>query len=729
MKVRMPIGLKIGVGFATLLCILIATGSYSVLHMRRAASGANDLSREYMPELSIASKVQTAMGNVRLWARAYSLSGDKAFIKSAREGLADLKVQLQAMAALAAKSEKLDGLKESAKKASESYAAYVAILDETERAIDAMDKEQTATGTSSLKIQERLEALKKKESTALNLDLKDKAEIGALLERLSGMDILTDIADNVSSIISASWKSQAQRNPKILLDAAALFKGTDALLAKLANRSDIKKELDDLKSEIDGMKASVERQSALISSIADITKRRATVSSGLQASCDEMSKDAGNDATVLANASSENLTSSSSLMTIGLWVSSLISIFVAFTITRLITRPLSHLVRVIKQVATGNLTQSVDVSSNDEIGDLSASTNQMVLSMRDRAQLANHIAEGNLTVDVKVLSKEDELGTAIGKMVGSLRNVVGEVYTAASNVASSSEEMSATAQQLSQGATEQSSAAEQSTSSMEEMVSSIQQNADNSKQTDKLAAKAAQDAHASGEAVMKSVAAMKEIAEKIRIIEEIARKTDLLALNAAVEAARAGEHGKGFAVVASEVRKLAERSQAAAADISKLSSAGVEVAEEAGEMLTKLVPDIRRTAELVREISAASSEQNAGAAQINKALQELDLVIQQNAASSEEMASTSEELASQAEQLQSSVAFFRLESIEREEVQERPSKPTIVGRPSRTKARKDRATPRRGDATEASEKGAKIIMDEPEPESGKANSDQEFERY
>jgi methyl-accepting chemotaxis protein len=154
---------------------------------------------------------------------------------------------------------------------------------------------------------------------------------------------------------------------------------------------------------------------------------------------------------------------------------------------------------------------------------------------------------------------------------------------------------------------------------------------------------------------------MKEIAEKINIIEEIARKTDLLALNAAVEAARAGEHGKGFAVVASEVRKLAERSQTAAAEISRLTVDGVKTADGAGQLLAKLVPDIQKTAELVREISAASVEQSTGAGQVNKAMQQLDQVIQQNAATSEEMASTAEELSSQAEVLQSAIAFFKVD--------------------------------------------------------------------
>jgi methyl-accepting chemotaxis protein len=196
---------------------------------------------------------------------------------------------------------------------------------------------------------------------------------------------------------------------------------------------------------------------------------------------------------------------------------------------------------------------------------------------------------------------------------------------------------------------------------MEEMASSIRQNTDNAMQTEKISIQSSVNAKESGKAVIETVAAMKEIATKISIIEEIARQTNLLALNAAIEAARAGEHGKGFAVVASEVRKLAERSQSAAGEISGLSSRSVAIAEQSGEMLTKMVPDIQKTAELVQEITASSKEQDTGAEQINKAIQQLDQVIQQNASASEEMASTSEELSSQAEQLSDAVAFFRID--------------------------------------------------------------------
>ncbi|WP_420265418.1 methyl-accepting chemotaxis protein [Candidatus Magnetominusculus dajiuhuensis] len=281
--------------------------------------------------------------------------------------------------------------------------------------------------------------------------------------------------------------------------------------------------------------------------------------------------------------------------------------------------------------------------------------------VREMRELIGKVAEGDLTVAAEAKTEDDigMLAHGMNTMVGKLREIVASVRSAADNVAAGSNELSSGAQQLSEGATEQAASVEETSSSMQQMTSNIRQTTDNSRQTEAIATSAAKDALTGGKAVTEAVAAMKEIASKISIIEEISRQTNLLALNAAIEAARAGEHGKGFAVVASEVRKLAERSQKAAGEISELSASSVSIAEQAGTMLNKLVPDIRKTADLVQEITAASNEQNTGAEQINKAIQQLDQVIQQNASAAEQMASTSEELSSQSEQLQSVIAFFK----------------------------------------------------------------------
>ncbi|QXE84915.1 chemotaxis protein [Geomonas nitrogeniifigens] len=274
--------------------------------------------------------------------------------------------------------------------------------------------------------------------------------------------------------------------------------------------------------------------------------------------------------------------------------------------------------------------------------------------------ITKEIADGNLSVEVTPRSEKDELLKDLAAMVQKLSDVVLDVKQAADNVSLGSKELAENAENTSQGATEQAASAEQASCSMEEMSANIRQTADNAMQTEKIAVKSAADAQEGGKAVAETLAAMKEIAGKISIVEEIARQTNMLALNAAIEAARAGEHGKGFAVVAAEVRKLAERSQKAAGEISTLSTSSVEIAEKAEALLGEILPNIQRTAELVQEISAASTEQDGGAQQINQAIQVLDQVIQKNATVAEEMASTAEELSSQAAQLQSTVSFFQV---------------------------------------------------------------------
>ena len=284
--------------------------------------------------------------------------------------------------------------------------------------------------------------------------------------------------------------------------------------------------------------------------------------------------------------------------------------------------------------------------------------------IRNLVSLAQTVSQGDLSQTVTVQG-EDEMGEiqlACGDMVAQLRKMVQSVKSAADGISAASVQVASSAQMLSQGTSEQAASVEESCASLEQMNASIAQNADNSKQMEQMALKGADEVEQSGKTVSEGVDAMNSIAERISIVEAIAYQTNLLALNAAIEAARAGEHGKGFAVVATEVRNLAERSQQAAQEIGSLTSSSVRIAERSGTVLKDLVPSIRKTAELVQEVATASREQAVGVSQVNQAMTHMDQVTQRNAAAAEELSSTAEQMADQAKSLQELLTAFRIDA-------------------------------------------------------------------
>lgn len=341
----------------------------------------------------------------------------------------------------------------------------------------------------------------------------------------------------------------------------------------------------------------------------------------------------------------------------------------------LVIAAMNDIAAIAEQIANGNL--MVAAKERSEQDRLMMALNRMISALNDVVEMAEKIAAGNLTVDIRERGEQDRLMIALNSMVKRLHEIVIGVKASARNVAEGSLQMSRGAQEVADGASQQSAAAEQASASMEQMAANIRQSAENALQTEKIAIKSSADAQKSGEAVAHTVQAMQEIARKITIIEEIAQETRLLSLNATIEAARAHEQGRGFAVVAAEVRALAQRSHDAAEEINELTRSSLDVSGVAGEMLAQLVPDIRKTSELVMEITASSNEQSSGSAQINNAIQQLDQVIQQNTATAEEMASMAEELTSQARQLQIAMNYFTVndtgwETQEHAELDETP---------------------------------------------------------
>jgi len=279
-------------------------------------------------------------------------------------------------------------------------------------------------------------------------------------------------------------------------------------------------------------------------------------------------------------------------------------------------------------------------------------------------QCINELSEGNLNISIesKRADKDDDMGTlirAVNKLSAKLNTLVNEIGLNAAMLSSVGSNLNIKAQEMSSRNSNQANSSEEISSLTEEITANIQSNNDNAKKAEIIAQQAAKEIDSVSKSIEESILGIKIISEKISIINDIAFQTNILALNAAVEAARAGEFGRGFAVVASEVRTLAENSKRAADEINELSQNNVMLTEEASTLLKQMIPRIKNTAMLVKEISISSAEQAEGATQINASIQNLNAETQKNSLASDEILTNAHELFNQSENLKKLISNFK----------------------------------------------------------------------
>ena len=648
---NVKIGAKLGGGFGIVIALTIVLGVLAISSMSRIEEKSNWLASEYVPEVRLANNLERHSLLTMYAMRGYGLTANQDFYDEASKEIAEVIKSMDEAGDLAKNSTQLVLLQGAIDEVRAAVSAYDDLKKRTATRNADLDQVRGTLDIAAAKYMENTTSLLADQTSRLKSEIAAGDPPAQVDERRRKVELLNDIIDIGNATRISAWKAQANRNVEQIREAYENFDEMDATFAELRKitrlDADLKR-IDATEDAANTYRAGMEQLEATWVALNQLALQREETGREVLAKAQAISGKGIEQTEAIANEAMAALREASVVLITGLAICAVLGILAAVFITRTITGPLGKGVAFARELASGDLTQNIDMDQKDEVG-----------------MLAN----------------------ALNGMVEQLRKVVSDVKANADNVSTGSEELSVAAQKVSQGSAQQASSIEEVSSSMEEMASNIRQNAENASQTEKIATQASQMATEGGRAVDKTVAAMNQIAERIAIVGEIAGQTNLLALNAAIEAARAGEHGKGFAVVASEVRKLAERSQKAAAEISELSTTSVEVATQAGEMLAKIVPDIQKTADLVQEISAASREQNAGAEQINLAIQQLDEVIQQNASASEEMAATSEELASQADQLQQGVAFFRIDESNRAIVRSNAGrKPSPTHAPASRKA-------------------------------------------
>jgi len=619
------LGKKLGLSFGMLILLTAILGLLAIINMRLVSKQANSLSKNYAPEVQIATEMERAALLTMYAMRGYGLTGETTFLDDAKKNIALVKTNENSIKKLAENNNELTVLADNLPELESKITEYEQLMVKTEELNKLLEKNNEAMHDADVNFTDNCEKYLSSQKESFNAEMNARTGAAGLKDRYRKIDLISQVIKKGSALQIANFESQATRNPELYKKTYEEFTIRTELteLGELTKEEVNKEQLRIIDAAAETYKKQMENYLENWLLREKMNSLRTVTGLAVTEKTELIAKGGVDNTVLISNKATGLLNASTNIVIIGLIIALILGVGMAYILTNIIVEPLQKRVTFAPSVADGNLLAQVNIDQKDEIG---------------------------------------MLADALRTMASKLKEIVTNIVEGADNIASASLEMSSSSQQMSQGASEQASAAEEVSSSMEEMSANIQQNTDNAQETERIARKAAEGIILGNDSSILSVKSMKDIADKISIINEIAFQTNILALNAAVEAARAGEHGKGFAVVAAEVRKLAERSGVAAKEIDEVSKRGVKIAEDAGKKLSEIVPEIERTARLVQEISAASIEQSSGANQVNTAIQQLNQVTQQNAAAAEEMATSSEELASQAEQLKDIIGFFKVDT-------------------------------------------------------------------